>query len=171
MYIVNKTWSKMTKVEKRKTLAQDVISQIKAQWIKPEQGFYCSLSASVDEANLQKDLQQKGACKVCAMGSLMVASIIKTNKFYNNWWDDEDIEDRLNNVFSVPHLRLIETAFEGRVYSYLPELINKDRTDLSDIVKKAIKFGEKYKIDKNRLIAIMNNIINDENGKFLSCKF
>lgn len=165
IYDAGKPWSKMTVVEKRKTLAQDVILQTKAKFINPTQGEYCNLN--VDTDNLQKDLQQKGACDVCAMGSLMVASIIKTNKFYGSWTDD-NIVDRLEKVFSEGHLRLIECAFEGKIIAGAGVLYNDEN---EAIVDRAYDLNNKYFSEDTRLIAIMRNIIKDPNGKFLGCKF
>lgn len=158
MYKINKDWSEMTDIEQRKTLAQDVIDQVKAGWVIPQAGYYCLLK--VDTKGLQANLQTKESCEVCAMGSLMVASIIKTNE-YEGLWNDYDIEDRLSDIFSKGHLRMIEAAFEKDDILFL-ETIE---------IESAVDFGYNYANKEERLIAIMENIINDENGKFLSCEF
>lgn len=173
MYRVDKIWSKMTIVEKRKTLAQDVINQVDLGWIIPARGVYCNVSIKAHIKNdLQKGLQQKNSCNVCAMGALMASSIIKTNNF-NTSWCSTDIIYRLNSIFSKSHLRLIEAAFEK-------DLIHKSGTkglvdnngNYTDIVKKAIILGkQQYKSNKSRLKAIMKNIIQDEKGKFLGFKY
>jgi len=169
-YRVDKPWSKMTAVEKRKTLAQDTILHILDGAIKPTRGDYCQLDSNkVDTDNLQEYLKQKGACNVCAMGGLMASSIIKTNKFYGSWSED-DIEKRLKGVYSRGHLRLIETAFEGWVVSGHDQLQDGYGKNLP-ITKEAIKFRKGLGSSKPRLIAIMENIIADPNGKFLGCKF
>lgn len=167
MYKIDKSWSKMTKIEKRKTLAQDVILHIKSKYIIPQLKYYCDIDDNiVNLDNLQEDLQKKNACNVCAMGSLMVASIIKTNKF-DNYWDDYQIIDRLKGVFSEAHLRLIETAFEKKIID--KDLLTDNYREPISIAQEAIKFGKKYLIN-NRIIAIMKNIISDKKGKFLSNK-
>lgn len=167
-YRVDKPWSKMTTVEKRKTLAQDVILHVLNGAIKPTQGSYCDINdTKVNTDNLQEDLKKKGACDVCAMGGLMVASIIKTNRFYGIW-DEDIIERRLRGTYSRGHLRLIETAFEGWVVGG-HEFLEDDGGYNLPITKQAIRF--KKDSAKNRLIAIMENIIADPKGKFLGNKF
>lgn len=168
-YRVDKPWSKMTIVEKRKTLAQDTILHILDGAIKPTRGDYCQLdSTKVDTDNLQEDLKKKGACDVCAMGGLMVASIIRTNKFHGTW-NEDTIEARLKGTYSRGHLRLIETAFEGWIVNG-HDLLNDEKGKKLPITKEAIKFRKGLGTSKPRLIAIMENIIADPNGKFLGNK-
>lgn len=101
------------------------------------------------------------------MGSLMAASIIKSNNFKYQW-DADDIIKRFKGVFSKKHLRLMEIAFEKKLMVLVIEsLFHKDQKD----VKEAILFGKSFKNPKDRLIGIMQNIITDPNGKFLGNKY
>lgn len=106
------------------------------------------------------------------MGGLMASMIIKNNKFKGEW-NSLDIVYKLKNIFSEEHLRLIEAAFEKSLIDHtLVDLYNEESKQNEEIVNIAISFGRNYiKSSEERFIAIMENIINDENGKFLSYKF
>lgn len=159
-----KSWSKLSKVNKRKALAWDVIQQVKIGKIVPVEGLYTDIKIETGDTKTQ--LQKLETCTVCAMGSLMVCDILNRNNFKNNW-SGEEIEDRFEGVFSRYQLRLIETAFEG----FLVDDVNKKLSDEHFMVAKAIKFHEnKYNyLDRTEglLISIMKNILKDKNGLFL----
>ncbi len=165
---IKKSWSRMTKVEKRKSIASDVILQIKSKILNAKSGDYCDLNISYDSDSkeFQKNLGTiKNSCQACAMGSMMAADIISRNN-YSGFWDSNSIIIRFKNIFSEFQLRLIETSFELEVIEREMEKLQDFDGNPTEISKKAIKFGSKYKNENNRLIAIMNNIIEDPKGLF-----
>lgn len=163
-----KTWSKMTVVEKRKAIAADVIANIKNQILVITKADYCTLNISANSRKeFQQQLKTKRSCKVCAMGALMASDIInRNNALFLAGWDGDDVVSRLKNIFSEHQLRLIETAFEKSVIESLSTLYDDETDDITDLARNAIKFGSKYTDNKNRLVAIMNNIIADPKGLF-----
>lgn len=172
MYKINKDWSQMTDIEQRKTLAQDAILHTRSQFFVIEEGKYCYIHPNINQNNLKESLKQVKSCQVCAMGGLMASMIIKNNEFKGEW-NSLDIVYKLKNIFSEEHLRLIEAAFEKSLIDHtLVDLYNEESKQNEEIVNIAISFGRNYiKSSEERFIAIMENIINDENGKFLSYKF
>lgn len=175
---IKKPWSKMTKVEKRKSIAKDVIFNVRKKIIEPancEYGMVNFDTFHLSSKEFQSNLKTYG-CKACAMGALMAADIINRNNRDSNWMD-YDIIKRFEGLFSEFQLRLIETAFEGCVITDVDDRLRAWRwddqsgmLDDTEIAKKAIKFGNKYEDSNKRLIAIMNNIIKDPNGLFLGEK-
>lgn len=177
---IKKPWSRLSKIEKRKEIAKDVIFNIKSKIILADTSSYCSLNIEggwdLSGKEFQQALGQKNSCNACAMGAMMASDIIKRNNFNDGSWNDTKIISRFHGLFSEFQLRLIETAFEmfvvcgvgNKLTDYLDAFDKQD--NLTDIAIKAIRFGRKYNNENNRLIAIMNNIIDSKEGLFLDAK-
>jgi hypothetical protein len=167
-----KCWSKLSKVNKRKALAWDVIYQVNVKKVKASPGNYCPNDIELDyKVESQKILSSTdNSCKVCAMGALMTVDILNRNSF-KGAWSGFTIEHRFDGIFSQFQLRLIETAFEQGIVKTITGLYDYSRHRETPIAKKAIAFGRKFRNNNNRLIAIMNNIIEDEKGLFLGEDF
>jgi hypothetical protein len=132
------------------------------------------VGGSVQETLLTKNPK----CKVCGIGSLMLSAIRYNNNV--NWkkcdWTDSSILDEmdyydngdlihsdndenayldasknLNKFFSERQLRLIESAFEVRAF----------HSDNQQYVE-AEEFGQKFINDKKRLLAIMENVVENK---------
>lgn len=180
--VVIKPFSRLNKAEKRIAIAEDVLAQIKLGTILAQKGTYlqanansnCSLSYSKLKNQQLNSLMQTNQVEYtcCGIGSLFVAKINKTNhlKFGEVGTNDlaTSIHDKLKSIFTGNQLNLIEAAFET-------EVINDNNNELESygeygcyntkLAEKAIKFGEKYESDKDRLIGIMKNIIKNQ-GEF-----
>lgn len=171
----NKAFDKATPAQKRVIIAEDVIIQLSSKRLKAEAGIYFDSKAIQNKLNdVGGEFELQGLikettepCKVCGIGALFACEVIRNDNFKVNGSDEiaydihaDNIKDRLKGIFNGDQLDLIETAFEKRV-------INDNRllegwhgnTELADI---AIDFGRKYESDKNRLIAIMKNIIKNK---------
>lgn len=157
--------------KKAVTIAKDVISLLNMHLIKAKTGDYVSLVASEEEwdiKSLQKILKKRSKtknpkpCFTCGIGACLVARIWKKNNFNidsDNFYTDRGaVEDGLKDTFSERELDLIESAFEMIVGS-MDGNIEYEQWD-------AVRFGKQYKSDRNRLIAIMNNIIENK-GRFI----
>lgn len=171
-----KFWAK-PKAEQRVSVAKDVLKQVNDKFYRPTSGTY------LEVRNLRKDLPvvpkldkmfsalgTVGAkCEVCGIGGCFVSLIrlgnnaetsllTKTEEVRNfDTVDSYDMRRMLGKVFSSSQLSLIECAFEK---SHTYENREND-TSLNNRIA-AAKFGEKFKDDKHRLIAIMTNIIKNK---------
>lgn len=155
-------WSKLSKIEKRKSIARDVIANIKKDILIISTGTYCSIESTADkEVNelsskeFQAHVKKKSMCEVCALGALFISDIIKRNEFSGDI-ERERITKRLNKYFTDEQLNLIENAFEQQ------DIIDMDE----ELGEKALLFAEDISDDSERLIGIMQNIINDPKGLF-----
>jgi hypothetical protein len=183
---LNLEFKKASKAEKRVMIAGDVIKQVKARKYEATCGLYVDFNfggsnpkgvvvgGSVQETLLTKNPK----CKVCGIGSLMLSAIRYNNnvKWKESDWRDSSILDEmdyydngdliyskndenayldasknLNKFFSERQLRLIESAFEVRAF----------HSDNQQYVE-AEEFGQKFIDDKKRLLAIMNNIVENK---------
>ena len=190
---INKEFTEASVEMKRVIIAKDVIKQIIANKFKAETGKYMrftydGISMFPDsifrnlveikgrkECELQEIIQDENIkCRVCALGSCFL-SLINLN---DNYKLNEDISYILSGVertqheiakvlspyFSISQLRLMENTFEA---NDLPGYIRHDCIELNgiELTDKAMNFGSVYIKDNDRLIAIMQNII-DNNGEF-----
>jgi hypothetical protein len=168
--------------ERRVFVAKDVLKQLNKLSIKQGQYvvFDAEISGSVwglptdgitDKFKNQelKDILHKVRkdCEVCALGACFLSIVGITDKFeinrnnvnsYNEI-EFERIEKHLKKVFTSREMALIETAFEGVVIRD-EYILENDQA-----VRRAKDFACQYADNKDRLRAIMKNIIKN-NGKF-----
>lgn len=175
----NKAFKKLGKLEKRVEIAKDVIAQVKANKYKGRCGEYINAEdldnyLNGEYVSLQPILLEKDyTCEVCAKGGLFLSTVRKRNKFevsdlYDLPNNSYQIVSELEDIFTENQLDLIECAFEGRLVMGSCN-DNITLSDISDeptkLAEKAFEFYHKYTNDNDRLIAIMQNII-DNKGVF-----
>ena len=176
----NELCKSMTEAEKRVVIAHDCIIRIHAEQFKPcRNKFFANLEdfKSYDDDSNTKSIKETinnseivPTCEVCAKGGLFLSIIGRVNNFtFGEVWGDNDIDSdehaELLNFFSARQLALIELAFEGEQYIDYDE--DGEPIDFSTKKEnKAIKFYDSYEKSNNRLIAICENIINN-NGEFV----
>jgi hypothetical protein len=133
-------------------------------------------AADVRQLYLDNTLQQ---CSCCALGGMFMSCTL-----YNNNTTVEDlsyagadigdvildegdksIPNGLNKFFSLVQLRLIEQTFEGDQGAINSGMDDGTGEIIDKFSPRAEAFYTKYKKPKDRLIAIMQNIINN-NGTF-----
>ena len=188
-----KNFNKLPKNKKAILVVKDVLEQIRIGRYIPTNGRYLDdqlmkISSSED---IQSNFEKINNCEACALGTMLLSCTHLGNKLTfgdikmrnlggNN---SNKIKEFFLSIFDAKQLLLIETAFES--YSgYLPEaddenydfIYNEIYTKYgSDILGEKLtreecndcnEFYLKYSEDKERLIAICNNIINN-NGIFL----
>ena len=132
------------------------------------------LNRSLRESFFDKTVE---TCSVCALGGIFMSCTLFNNKTLNkdvvnhtgqgcnlgeSLRDDVGISNGLDKLFTMTQLVMIENAFEcGEGYFYF-----EGECKLSDKVYNAcVNFGNKYDDAKDRLVAIMKNIIKN-NGTF-----
>jgi hypothetical protein len=166
-------FKQMTPEKQRVAIAKDVIRSIGSEdTITPKPGTYLD-NWNFDEARFYYSdkynmeirdilLQDLPECSACAIGSMFVCAILRDDdltlyKFREK--HGEDYRVKLRKFFSQGQLDLIECAFETS-YGY-----NRlGRT--GKIVSQAVKFGMKYDNDRERMLAIMKNIVTNK-GEFI----
>lgn len=172
----NEEFAGMSKVQKRIAIAKDVISQIRAKKFKATPGTYCELKTSQKKLKLSgsvelQTLLEEGAinkCNVCALGGIFMSKVSLGNKFNLNsrydkiqtHIDDDEMISNLRGIFSELELRTIEYAFEGGDInsSFLGKPMH--------FHARLRSYSKVYKKSEDRLLAIMENIINNK-GKFV----
>jgi hypothetical protein len=190
----NKIFAAASAAEKRVLIAKDVLAQIAAKKFKVRSGTWVNLldnnkltipTVAPESIGLPKDfktIDQKDSirelflenttvksCECCALGAMFMSCTLYNNKttvrdFDNETYDFVDsVEDRsfsngLAGFFSPEQLKLIEVAFECGHGGFDPDEVTKG--------SHAAEWGDYYKNDKDRLVAIMKNIIKND-GKFV----
>jgi hypothetical protein len=173
---LNAEFKKANKAQKRVMIAQDVLAQLKAKRYVAESG--CWVKPNIDSAWEQKlshhdsvqelFIEQKiESCNVCALGGLFMSC---TNFNNNTLLEDLDfasselgdlieevkLSNKLNSIFSVKQLKLIESYFEENDgYFYINSQYDRIKA-----------FCDKHPSDKKRLQLIMENIVENE-GTFV----
>ena len=170
-----KTWEEMTKRERRVAIAKDVLDHLDYLNIKDGNGFIVDSGTEslIDRSGpiTHQDCQIiRDTCAMCARGALMISRVdlfnsIDWSQMYSEPCGEEvdfahrDLTDEvLIGAFGKKQLGKIEAAFEvGACYA--------ENVGCSDATAQLCKeFGLKYRDAKDRLRAIMLNIV--ENGKF-----
>lgn len=178
----NAEFAIMTKSQKRVAVAKDVIASLKSGQIKAIQGTWVEPLRRENFVPENKvgdvefcDILNKTKCKCCGLGALFVEAVKRFNKFKSVAdVDHYDVYDYLDKIFSEEQLNMIECTFECGLgstrksdfkdviyqssYSYLNSYTSKTYDN-------CIRFGEAFKTPKLRMIAIMQNIVNN-NGTF-----
>lgn len=171
--------------EKAIMVAQDVISQIKANSIRVTQGSYFSStkdSLFFDNPDLStaspegREILAKAQCHVCAKGAIFMSAIqhsnkMKLDKLTGFVWNAEVSRKvcRNDKIFTQKNFNEIEAAFEKDAkFVYTRTDGNGDRAGTAEEVVRganALAFGKRYPGNKQRLAAICMNIIKN-NGVF-----
>lgn len=152
-------------------VAKDVLEQLDALTFEAGRYFYVDDVTLIE--NITDDLQDcvdevQKHCKVCARGALVLSKArlfnevplmdyVKSNDTIRLF--QYDTTDLLKDVWDEEQLDLIEAAFEGD-----PTLLASDVD--RDLIDEAVVFGGNYDTRKDRLAAIMENII-ENNGVFV----
>lgn len=169
---------KLTKAQKKVTVAKDVIAQIKAHKYRAETGRYIGDVKIGEEyaiakhitGDIQKRLPELHHCEVCAVGSCILSITKYENKL--KWTDVgrvpsecSSITDKiLTKVFTPNELVLIEVMFEG-CYTNGVDNYGKDKLGgvlTEEAAIKAKLWYNKYPDPEKRLLAIMRRIVKNE---------
>lgn len=165
------------------TLAQDALKWLGVGKISATTGSYTDDAISAFNADEDcKDVIEKEirACKVCHLGALTIAYILRKDAITVGDYAQltrEGIAELLRSHISDTMLGLMESAFEKGGYFYIssirrerdiPEYVDSI-TFLTDedraIRTRAVMFGEQYRDPKARMVAILENYIAN-NGEF-----
>lgn len=175
----NKHFQKATRAGKRVMVAKDALERVLNKQLSVECGLWCDVidnrnrkeeeiekkdeTVEFQEIILSNQLGKKITCQVCAVGALFVSAVSFKNRCKIEWdcgyyfsTDEAFHSEQLTSLFSEKQRLLIENAFEcGGGFTTANE--SKLLSDKDD--NKTALFGESYKNDGKRLIAILKNII------------
>lgn len=158
-------------------VARDVLAHLHVY--RPIRGKYIAgylpriENADADMSEYLSDFESR--CEVCALGACLlskvrlydnvpVKAVIWTN-YGNRDYEIVDVsgtavKNNLDDVFSRLQQSMIESAFENRVMSPAVTSLEESRR-----LRAAVVFGQRYDTTRERLQAIMENII-DHDGTF-----
>lgn len=174
--------STLSEKQIRIMLAKDVIASLEAErlisrsgsWVRLETDrcdtdYFSSEIIADSDVELQELIKDK-RCEVCALGALFIEGIRRFDNFtvedlsdgYSI--DNDDIGIYLEGIFDEDQLMLIEVAYERGHGGYNVRFDFHD--DMLKQGERAVEFGLSIKDDRERLIAIMQNII-DNDGTFI----
>lgn len=161
----------------RVTIAKDVIAQIEAERYFAKGGSYVRISEEDNyNGSVKENFEKIKNCKVCALGGCFLSIVrfknnvnfdeitdIGAGQFVNN----SKFKQILTSIFPAQQLVLIENAFENGGWGEAPIFGSDDeKYSVSKQDKReAWEFGQKFSNQNDRLIAIMQNII-DNKGTF-----
>ena len=167
----NKLFEQASPAQKRVLIAKDVINLIKSGKITPMTGewVYPSYKDESDDESFQKTFLKGNVedCECCALGSMMLSCTLFKNKVKVNEVNGGALDYPnlahghrkdvmgFRGVFPDDQCKLIEIAFECGYGYYGPG----NDGQISD---RAVKFGNKYRTERKRLLAIMNNIVKNK---------
>lgn len=144
----------------KRRIVKDAITQIRAGIIVPAQGDYFTLLSNSEFKDLQKilKLKQEETCEACAKGTLFAACVLNVNKVKKNEaiGDEKFQKRKLKKWFSPLELDMIETAFEGE------EIVDSTNKITPEMREACVNFGEEFYDPKERLLAILENILENK---------
>ncbi len=121
-----KPFSRLNKAEKRKAICLDVLAQIKAKTIMAQRGTYVRTilrdndlaweeEESIKNSQLNKLIQtNKVTCKACALGSMFLGHVNKTNHCTFNRANQEgsvNMRERLGKIFYYSRIGAYRMCF------------------------------------------------------------
>ena len=165
----NRRFEEMPPNRKRIAIARDVIKMLQEGGLKARSGTYLSVPKDLrvklydDIDSDDKQLQEifcETTCTVCGIGAAFVAGVMRANectfgdtgRYLGN---DDYMREYLSEWFEPSQIRTIECAFESDAGFRGHEASWDEAEDAAD-------FGAKFKTDRARLIAIMENIIEND---------
>lgn len=151
-------------------VAKDALELIDQRKIRVTTGTYFAYSAGLRDATrttdgglyevLKSGLSRKNTCRVCAIGSMLVACVLRKESDVSSsdfGWDRTTFQV-MDGIMSRSQLRLMEVCFEMWEPGEIPTWNDMDIEDRARLPA-AHKMGKRYKSDSRRLRAILGNII------------
>lgn len=153
---LNAAYQKATPAQRRVMIAKDALKQIETGQINPMSGTYINLwgDGHVEEGKpLQPVLLDEASaisCDCCAKGAMFISCVRLSNRYHGNPSGIDS--DEINSLVNWPKQNYdeIEAAFEG---------FYGDKGQYSDWIP---KWEQKYPTDRERLPAILKNIIRNK---------
>lgn len=154
----------------KKRIIQDAILQIKTGVVIPAHAGYVNFgSREFDTKSFQKILEcQKNVCEVCAKGSIFTSYVLNLNKVTIddvNRYGESFQKKKLLTWFTHKELDMIEAAYEKTIVCDESDSLKNETYEVTELGKKCIRFGKRFKKPKNRLLGILKNILANKTFK------
>ncbi len=166
-FITKKIFNKYNADDKRRIIAIDALFLLNSKIIEATQGTYFDTGLYDDVLSLESDTQvnlkvleklsnESYACEACAKGALFIGHVIARNDCTIEEADCCNWMDRLNGIFYISTLNLIEAFFESysRYMHYDDDLDENNK--IQDLI---IDFNDYIPHAEDRLRLILENII------------
>lgn len=161
-----KPFEELTIPQQKKRIVRDAIAQINSKNIEPTEGEYLAFEIYPKRKQSLQDIIASGnnQCTACAKGAIFASCVLNVNKVYgkDSFNQEYFMKNKLTTWFTPLELDMIEAAFEVCVVTNDNGLLEDKNYNLTKLGKKCIKFGGKYKNTTNRLLAILNNILENK---------
>jgi hypothetical protein len=169
-------FEQLDKQAQKLRIVSDAIEQINLGLIIAATGDYFTMSRRIsdidyEEVNLQTLLKNGKRCSCCAKGALFASCVLNVNEVYTNrdHFNQEYFQKKkLLPWFPALELDMIEAAFEqGVIHDTTGKLEYTDESDVrkvTPLTDLCIRFGKLYRNADERMLAILDNIL--ENGEF-----
>ncbi len=142
-------------------LAKDVLFYLQKEIIVGERRVYGNIIGAgeaikfIEIKNIFKN-NTKTKCEACAIGALFIAEVMYTNRARIVDIESNFMKTRLEEYFTTSQVCLIETAFEMD-YDFVGS-----NCEFPSLAFRAVTFGKQFEFDKDRMVAIMQNIITND---------
>lgn len=169
--MIDEIFAALSDSGKRIAIAQDVKEQLRLKKLVASTGTYFRLRNYYggEEVQLQDVIAKKQVvCEACIRGALFLSDVMKLNDYtventYEEGWGTWP--ERINakvSYFSQSQQELMEVAFEGSA-----NFADRDvyTGQLTEEGRRAMDFHSDYGDDEDRMIAIVDNVI-ENNGEF-----
>jgi hypothetical protein len=143
-----------TRAQERILIAKDALKWVKAGALIPMHNVYVGASKSILSTDFDRQLRDVvlGECKVCIKGALFLAKAVRFDHVLARELCEagHSSDSPLNEHFDEGQLDLLERTFEGW---------SEWGTNEDEDIK---KFAKRYPKTKDRLVAILENIIKNQ---------
>ena len=164
-------FAELPKEKQRILILKDALKYIQIGKFKPNTGIVIDLGHKMFQEVRQEDQFQsvlkkftrskkQKPCDVCERGALLCALVLRDNKFpissisgIGTASEPSENNKRLQEVFEMEQLAMMETAFEGAYNFFLLDF---------DLHAKCCRFGNKYETYKGKAKAILQNAIKNK---------
>lgn len=174
--ISNEEFAKMPANEQRVAIAKDAIMLLNNRHANATPLTYFEIKYDGDgEVFMDKQLNEHlgdVTCDVCAKGVLLLSHIARFDNFSIGYCGRSSVGNgfifsRIGSIFKTDQLDMIESAFEGSVIEDSSgSLLSEMGHIANEKGRLCIAFGEQYDDNTERLLAILQNII-DNDGEFV----
>lgn len=161
-----KLFEELTIPQQRVRIIKDAILQINSKNINPTEGHYLRFTSTIKQKQSLQDIIASGEnkCTACAKGAIFASCVLNVNKVYgkDEFGEEYFMKKKLDKWFTPLELDMIEAAFEVTIITDNEDKLEDHNYNPTKLGQKCIKFGKRYKNPTNRLLAILNNILENK---------
>jgi hypothetical protein len=148
-------FNRLSARNKRVSVAQDVLLQLKAKKFLPKQGFYLELPSEVEyeeEDSAQNVLKEAPYCEVCAKGAMVCSYILNYNSATMEDTEEIDEYPEMIEIFGFELWNILEALFEGWAFEPNGETVPSNSWNVDEY--RYNQNGQEYSLE-----SLMENIV------------